>query len=535
MDSRDRSLLNGFLNPVKHRSGVRAILLVPVLEWKDLRRCTVGLGLAALSAALLTLAFPPYGFWPLIFVGMIPMIVAQHQVLPRRLSGLALGLGIGGFFWGYFGDMFAGGPWFMRWLPLIVGLVAALVGHGDRAFHERTGYRWFVLHGAALWVGIEFIRGSIPVIGTWGFVGYAMYEQPWLIQPISLFGIYGLDLLILLVNYSLALGTMAAMDQRRRQAEDSGFISPRLSRRWLLITAALLCGWTVYSLISLEALRLGPPIRVAAIQPGFRIGSEEGLRRQFNLTREAASRGARFIVWHEGALPFDPQQEHTEALQALAAETGAYLAIGYAVRTDQGLRNEVTVLTPQGEFLGVFGKDHPVAFAGETSLTRGTYPSYETALGQVGTIICYDLDFTGTARKVARNGAQLIAVPSMDWPAVASKHYSHLVLRAVETRAGMIKADVAFDSAVVDPAGRILRRAVSTQPNGALLVADLPLGASKPPALMLGDWMGWLALLGMGVFGLWRPFWAWRQARQGKNFRAFEVGGADESLQGETR
>ncbi|RLC95911.1 MAG: hypothetical protein DRI77_09315, partial [Chloroflexi bacterium] len=150
-----------------------------------------------------------------------------------------------------------------------------------------------------------------------------------------------------------------------------------------------------------------------------------------------AEQGAQLIVWHEGALPFDPQAEHTAdgssalttSLQALAAETGAHLVIGYAVKTEQGLRNEVTVLTPEGEFLGVYGKAHPVAWGGETSLTRGDYPAYDTFLGRIGTIICYDLDFTDTARKVARNGAQIIGVPSFDWPAIAAKHYSHIVFR----------------------------------------------------------------------------------------------------------
>jgi len=52
-------------------------------------KCIVlGLTLAALSAALFTLSFPPYGLWPLVFVGLVPMIVAQHRVLPRRLSRL---------------------------------------------------------------------------------------------------------------------------------------------------------------------------------------------------------------------------------------------------------------------------------------------------------------------------------------------------------------------------------------------------------------------------------------------------------------
>jgi len=86
-------------------------------EGPTMQRIGLGLILAALSAALFTLAFPPYDLWPLVFVGLVPMIVAQHRVMPPRLSGLAAGVGIGGFFWGYFGGMFAGSVWYMRWLP----------------------------------------------------------------------------------------------------------------------------------------------------------------------------------------------------------------------------------------------------------------------------------------------------------------------------------------------------------------------------------------------------------------------------------
>ena len=79
--------------------------------------------LAALSGLLLTLAFPPYDLWPLIFVGFIPLVVAQHRVAPPRLSGVAYGLGIGAFFWGYFGPMFAGVVSALAWLPVVVAVV----------------------------------------------------------------------------------------------------------------------------------------------------------------------------------------------------------------------------------------------------------------------------------------------------------------------------------------------------------------------------------------------------------------------------
>ncbi|MEW6244507.1 MAG: carbon-nitrogen hydrolase family protein [Bacillota bacterium] len=160
------------------------------------------------------------------------------------------------------------------------------------------------------------------------------------------------------------------------------------------------------------ALLQNPPqqVRVGSIHPAIRVKNDEALLRP--------------------ALPFDPSVEKTAQLQELASETGAYLLIGYAVQTPEGLRNEATVLTPQSEFLDVFGKDHPVTLGGETSIIHGMYSVYDTQLGKVGTIIYYDMDFTDTARKVVKNGAQIVAVPSFDWPAVASKHYTHLLCSA---------------------------------------------------------------------------------------------------------
>ena len=86
--------------------------------------------------------------------------------------------------------------------------------------------------------------------------------------------------------------------------------------------------------------------------------------------------------------------------------------------------------------------------------------------------------------------AAFIVVPSFDWPAVAPRHYSHIVFRAVENRVAMIKADVAFDSAIVDPYGRILERAVTSEGGAATLVADVPLGTSGHPPGRLGGLAG---------------------------------------------
>jgi apolipoprotein N-acyltransferase len=165
---------------------------------------------------MLLLSQPPYGIWPLAFLGFVPVLVAQHRILPPRLSSLAqaiaIGLFLGTLIPQIFGE-FAAGIWFFRWLFLIVGTIVFFTELGTRAMNQATGYRWFVLQGALVWVGIEMIRNLIPSIGTGGFIGYAYYRSPWLIQPVSLFGIFGINLLTLLLGYALGLGALAWFDR----------------------------------------------------------------------------------------------------------------------------------------------------------------------------------------------------------------------------------------------------------------------------------------------------------------------------------
>jgi apolipoprotein N-acyltransferase len=356
-----------------------------------------------------------------------------------------------------------------------------------------------------VWVGVEMIRSLIPGLGTGAFIGYAFAFVPQLIQPISIFGIFGLSLVTMMVAYALALAVLAWMDTRWRPDGRATPVSPRLARHWLVAAGGLAVAWAGASLV-LDRPSDTPRVRAAAVQTGAPQPSQAAhLELLSGQTRQAASEGAELVVWPEGSLGFDPRVSHTSELQALARETGAYLVIGYALETEQGLRNEATVLSPDGQFLGTYGKDHPVTLLGETSVSGGSYPTYETPIGTLGTIICFDLVFTDSARKTAAGGAQLVGVPSNDWQALADKEYTYLIFRAVENRMAMVKADTQYDSAIIDPHGRIVYLAAHTRGGPALLVADVSLGTASAPQIRLGDWIGWLCLAGLAFFALPNP------------------------------
>jgi apolipoprotein N-acyltransferase len=246
-------------------------------------------------------------------------------------------------------------------------------------------------------------------------------------------------------------------------------------------------------------------VRVAAVQNGLPNEDEfadQRLDRYVEQTREAAARGARLVVWNEGGLTFDPQRDHVAELRALAEETDAFLVMGYRVEEADGrTRNATTVLAPDGRFLGVYGKDHPGTFAGDVNDFQGDFPVYDTELGELATIICYDLDYTDTARIMTRGGARLIAAPSSDVPSIAVTHYTHLVFRAIENRVSMVKADSRFDSAVIDPWGRIVTKVVdSGGTTQATLVADVPLGRGASGWVSYGNWFGWATVVVAAAF-----------------------------------
>jgi apolipoprotein N-acyltransferase len=302
-------------------------------------RTSLGLALAAVGGFAVVLAFPPFGIWPLALIGWVPVLIAQYRIMPGKLSALASSMGVYVWLQGYLGPVFAPVGSFMVWLPLIAALASLLTDGGLRSFHEKTNYRWFVPAGITNWAGTEMIRLFLPIAGTWAFIAYPFYRQPWFIQPVSLFGIIGMGLLIMLINHTLALSLMGLLD--RKKSLQKGRIPLLLLRKTQVTTFIVTVLWVGISLIQYTLPSDTPRLVVAAVQPkvsaiisanaGQNALVEKLHARMIEQTREAVKQGARFVVWPEGSLNVDPQVDDMLGLAKLAVETGAFLAVGYVV------------------------------------------------------------------------------------------------------------------------------------------------------------------------------------------------------------
>lgn len=479
------------------------------------RRVPLGLALSLISGLLAVAAFEDHNVPALIWVAFVPAIVAQQRILPRRWSGLALGIAVGTMYQGYLGPgLFSSDlAWYFYAYGLWVAIAVALLTFRSRAFHTRTGYRWFVLATPLAWTAIDFLRTTLTEAfgGTWGMVAYAMYDRPALLQPVSITGIHGMNLLILVVNWALALAILAWLDRRYGTVDDHQPIAWPRARGGLIGVAAAVALWMVGSALMLASPV--PTLRVAAVQPGSFVADgprrvpamtpEEQLARSIELTRSAAQQGAQLVVWPEAGMRVDATGPEGAVFADLARELQIDLVVGWQMPAgDLGRYNETAAFSPAGELLGSYGKSHPGEFAGDYSARQGEYLIYDAAWGSYGTIICFDLDFTDSARRTAALGAQVLAVASSDVPGIAHKHYTHLVFRAIETDLPIVKADSAFDSAVLDPHGRILNAFVAQHGAEAVVVADVPLGSGDTLYVRWGEWFAWLTVAATAALGV---------------------------------
>ena len=472
-------------------------------------RFGLGVLFSTLSGILLLLSFPPYGIWPLAWIALVPALFAQYRLLPQKWSRLAPALYA--LFWlgPFLARLFENeaGPFF-KYLGILIALLLFFIST-ERNFHEATRFRWFILFGVAGWVGFEMIRATfIPLIATNAFIGYTQASQAWLIQPVAVFSVYGLNLVMLFFNYTLGQGAIAWYDHQYRPAQVVP-VDGRSTLRWLAITGIISVVWVGISLVLLyTAPKNVPTVRVAALQSGYPLPAFQDTtypaKARFatfaQQARQAAQQGAKILFSSEMMFDFDPQQEFTQEFRALAKETGAYIFITYAIaREGEPFRNQAVLLSPTGEFSEVYSKNH-LPPGEPASPIIGVYPVFDTPLGRLATEICHDANYTDVSRKLTRNGAQLIAAPYREFGGFGEQLWTTVAFRAVENHTAMVVTGAATVSAIIDPYGRQVALDFSQTDHQTTLIGDVPLGSGKTPYLYLGDWLGWISMIAYVFF-----------------------------------
>lgn len=204
---------------------------------------------------------------------------------------------------------------------------------------------------------------------------------------------------------------------------------------------------------------------------------------------KAAEEGAKLVIlpeifYHPYEFKAIPELEETnketvKILSKVAKDANVYLCTGSTVEKDNtGRFNKSHLISPNGEILLDYSKSHlfDVNFndlkVQESSVfDKGNkFEIVATDIGKIGILICYDIRFPETARKLMLKGADLILVPAAFNHISGPAHWHALFrARAIENQVYMIAASPARDntakylayghSLCVDPWGKVTNEA----------------------------------------------------------------------------
>jgi len=244
-------------------------------------------------------------------------------------------------------------------------------------------------------------------------------------------------------------------------------------------------------------------VTLGLVQSRCTLDPAENLRKAIAGVREARAKGAELVCLQElfRSQYFCQTEDHshfalaepvpgpsTEALSKVAAELGVVIVASLFERRAEGLyHNTAAVIDADGTYLGKYRKMHipdDPQYYEKFYFTPGDlgFLAWDTKVGRIGVLVCWDQWYPEAARLTALAGAQILFYPTaIGWlPAEKAEHgaqqqaawetiqRSHAIANGVYVCAvnrvgheGAPSGGIEFwgGSFVADPGGRILAKA----------------------------------------------------------------------------
>ncbi|KAA9150725.1 carbon-nitrogen hydrolase family protein [Amycolatopsis acidicola] len=271
------------------------------------------------------------------------------------------------------------------------------------------------------------------------------------------------------------------------------------------------------------------PVTIATVALKGTHDLELSVKNHLGHLEEAAAQGADLVVFPEISLqgypsrglttidPADiaeaqrtaesvPDGPNVRAVLDRAAELGVHVIFGVTELGDAAgaLYNTAVLGGPEG-FIGKYRKVH-VAITEQVTWRRGDdWPVFDTALGRIGMLICYDKMWPESCRELTLRGADLLVMPTA-WPMVhgeqdaATNPFAELYrlydrARAAENSRWFVSSNYGGElggaefvglSQIVDPGGNVVATTGDRTPGMAIATVDVKGGIAAANAALFG-------------------------------------------------
>lgn len=504
---------------------------------------------ALLSGLLLGLSTPPYDFWPLSVVALVPLLASIRRLRRLRPALIAGWLAGTVFFLFNLHPLLSAHLWsgwatgdsaefalrasrqfvvlsflwlfLSLWGGMFWGIFAAITSYVSRDSLARMA----VIAPAAFVSVAEWLRSVTSWDYAWGFLGNSLVELDGLRQMASAGGVWLLTIVAVLANIAV-LGLVLGIRRPRRALASA---TP------LVLLLALNAALTPSGESS--GKEQGTKIRVAALQYsqdryGFNDYMGVGLERAYlELVRQLATgrMGAIDLLVLPESIAYTiasldgtrvdgiPQQVQTDLerwtglIENVMAWSDDRMAVVAGLETAEHghLHNSMVFWQPE-EYPDWYHKQKLVPFAeyqpwplrffelSGSAFQRGTESKIVAVHGvPMGAFICQEVLMPGVARQSTLAGAQVLLSGGNDGvfadTAVARIHAKHARLRAVETGRFVVRAMKTGVSAIISPTGNIVDQSRASEPEAISGVVEAR--EALTPFVRWGNWPTALSLI----------------------------------------
>jgi len=466
-----------------------------------------------LAAGTLLLLFAQHGRWDIpLAAWLAPMLLIRfaRDARPWPAAGLVwLGSVIAGQFWLWESGIIPLFP-----MGLLISTIFTLPYVADRLTAPRlAGHPYLAtLVFPAAWVAVEYLTALLSPTGDIsGSLAATQYGDLPLLQLASVTGAFGVTFLV------AWFASVANLAWERRGTAWRGIAA------YAAVLAVVLAGGAVRMAV---APPTAPTVRIAGIAPTRALNearsrtldpmSPASIARDPARTRAVfapvnadllartdreARAGARIVVWPEvGAQVHENDRAALlRAVGAIARRDHVYVEAGLGVVTRRPpyLRNEAVLIDPAGTVRWTYQKAHPVPGMEPLTPGDGRVPVARTPYGAVANVICFDADFPALPRQAAAKGADIVFVPSSDWPEFGLVHTQKAELRAIENGVSLFREDQKGLTAAYDPQGRTLAATDYYRTPQQTTVASVPVRGGRTVYAAVGDVFAWADLAGL--------------------------------------